>query len=104
MKDEMRPLLSGEIVDDAFELNVTELCQTCRISAEQLCELVEEGIVEPLGSETAQWRFRGTSIYRVRRAVQLHRDLGINWAGAALALELLDELHLLRARLRRYED
>jgi chaperone modulatory protein CbpM len=34
----------------------------------------------------------------------LRRDLGVNWAGAALALDLLDELQELRARLRRFED
>ncbi len=36
---------------------------------------------------------------RVRCAMRLTRDLGVNYAGAALALDLLDELDLLRARL-----
>jgi chaperone modulatory protein CbpM len=44
------------------------------------------------------------SVRRVRCALELKRDLGVNWAGAALALELLDELNSLRARLRRFED
>jgi chaperone modulatory protein CbpM len=33
-------------------------------------------------------------------ALGLQRDLGINLAGAALALQLLDEVEALRARLR----
>jgi chaperone modulatory protein CbpM len=37
----------------------------------------------------------------VRCALRLERDLGVNLAGAALALDLLDELNRLRARQRR---
>jgi chaperone modulatory protein CbpM len=33
--------------------------------------------------------------------VHLQRDLGLNLAGAALALELLDQIENLRAQLRR---
>ena len=36
-------------------------------------------------------------------AIHLNRDLGINWPGAALVLELLDEIESLRARLERFD-
>jgi len=36
----------------------------------------------------------------VRTAARLRRDLELDAAGIALALELLDEIDLLRARLR----
>jgi chaperone modulatory protein CbpM len=36
--------------------------------------------------------------------MHLQRDLDINVAGAALVLDLLDELESLRARLRRFEE
>ena len=68
---------------------------------ERVVTLVEEGIVEPRGRDPARWRFQGVSVRRVRCAVRLERDLGVNVAGAALALDLLDELQLLRARLQR---
>jgi chaperone modulatory protein CbpM len=65
---------------------------------------VDEGVVEPLGRNPACWRFRGISIRRVRCALRLERDLGVNVAGAALALDLLDEIEVMRSRLRRYDD
>ena len=40
---------------------------------------------------------------RLVRALNLQRDLDINPAGAALALELLDEIDHLRERLRTLE-
>ena len=35
--------------------------------------------------------------------MRLRRDLGLNYAGALLAGELLDRIDLLEQRLRRYE-
>jgi len=100
---EQPPPLSGEVVEDQAELTLAELCRVSRLPAEQVLELVEEGIVEPVGRTTTYWRFRVTSVRRVHRAVRLRRDLGVNWAGAALALDLLEEIEFLRARLERSE-
>jgi len=102
MTDELLSLLSGEVMEEGVELSLAEMCRACRLPAEQLFELVEEGVVEPLGRDPAQWRFRGVSVRRVRCAVRLERDLGLNVAGAALVLDLLEELEAMRARLRRY--
>jgi hypothetical protein len=41
---------------------------------------------------------------RLARAVRLRRDLGLNYAGALLASELLDRIDVLEARLRSYES
>jgi hypothetical protein len=38
------------------------------------------------------------------RAVRLRRDLGLNYAGALLASELLDRIDVLEARLRSHES
>ena len=41
---------------------------------------------------------------RIARAIRLRRDLGLNYAGALLACELLDEIDRLKRQLRRYES
>ena len=103
VRGDLLKLLSGEIVEEDIELSLADLCRTCRLSAERVFELVDEGIVEPVGRDPSRWRFRGVSVRRVRCVQRLEQDLGINVAGAALALDLLEELNRLRARLRRLE-
>jgi len=104
MTKDMLILLDGEVLEEDVELTLAELCRACQVPAEQVFELVEEGLVEPLGREPDRWRFHGVSLRRVHRALRLERDLGVNLAGAALAVELLDELEAMRERLKRLED
>ncbi len=101
MKNEALSLLSGDVLEEDVELTLADLCRACRLPAERVYELVEEGVVEPVGRQPGRWRFRGVSLYRVQIALRLQRDLGVNVAGAALALDLLEELEQLRARLER---
>lgn len=91
-------LLIGEVVEEHVALTLTELCRSCAVSEAQVFELVDQGVVEPLGREPDGWRFVGGSLRRVRLALHLQRDLGVNAAGAALALDLIDELEAVRAR------
>lgn len=91
------------LLDEYCELGFAELCRACHLSADEVHIMVEEGIIDPLGGEPAQWRFKAVSIGRVRRARRLEQDLGVNLAGVALALDLLDEVERLRARVRRIE-
>jgi chaperone modulatory protein CbpM len=97
-------LLSGEILEEKKDLTLAELCCACQLPAERIIEFVEQGIVDPSGHDPSQWRFRGVSVARVRCAQRLKNDLGVNLAGAALAIELLQELHDLRMRLHRLES
>jgi len=96
-------VFSGHIVEEEFELTLADLSRTCCVNAEWLIELVDEGVLEPVEMSPvnmkAPWHFSGTSVYRVRTIQRLQRDLGVNMAGAALALALLDEMDTLRARL-----
>ena len=96
-------ILSGMLMDEECSLTLAELSRACAMHAEWVMELVEEGIIEPYGQDLTQWRFTPQALYRARTVRNLQRDLGVNLSGAALALELLEEIEALRARLRRFE-
>jgi chaperone modulatory protein CbpM len=95
--------LTGILLDDQVELSLHELCHACSTSTEWIVELVDEGVLEPIGHEQAHWRFSGPSLLRVRAAMRMQQDLQINLPGIALALDLMEEIETMRERLRRLE-
>jgi len=102
-RDPKKTTLVGTILEEEVVLSLGELCRASRLSAERVIELADEGIVEPIGRSPETWRFRGVSLRRIRCAQRLEEDLGVNTAGVALVLDLLDELEHLRTRLGRIE-
>ena len=98
--EKMLPQLSGIILEELTELTLADVCRACTVNVDCIVELVEEGVITPIGREPHRWRFNGTHMRRATVALRLQRDLGVNLAGAALALQLMDELDSLRARLR----
>ena len=95
--------LTGLILDDSCRFSLDEISHVCSVHTEFIIELVDEGIVEPMEMprEQEQWSFTGNSLLRIRKARRLQQDLGINLAGIALVLDILDENEQLRERLRR---
>jgi chaperone modulatory protein CbpM len=105
------PKLSGIVLDEEHLLTLTEISQACAVQTGYIIELVDEGLLTPQsGPETGQetsfqeprphfWRFTGEQMRRARLASRLQGDLGVNLAGVALALQLLDEIAELRERL-----
>jgi len=88
------------ILEEESELTLSDLVQACTVKSEKIIELVDIGVLEPSGRAPANWRFSGASLHRARRALALQHELDIDLAGAALALELLEEIESLRRRLR----
>jgi len=93
-------IISGMLLDEQTWLDARELRSLCRLSPESFVEMVEEGLLRPIGTAPEDWRFPSSDLARLRRALRLQRDLGVNLAGAALALDLIEEVERLRARLR----
>lgn len=82
------------------QLSVEEFCLSTELSQEVLIEIVEHGIVQPSGLTPEQWLFDATAVAIAKRAIRLRRDLELEWAGIALALELMGELEQLRLQNR----
>ncbi len=93
-------ILSGVLIDEQTLISLGELCRACSRHAEWVIELVDEGVLEPRGPSPEQWQFTAGALKRALIAARLQRDLGINLAGVALALDLLGEIETLRARLQ----
>lgn len=95
--------LKGILLNEHTELSMSDLCCACNRSAEWIIELVEVGALEPINYRQTQWMFSANSLQKVQTAMRLQRDLEINLAGVALALELLEEIDSLKSQLGRFE-
>ena len=82
----------GELIGEQTTFTVADLCRCCSVEADVVEAMVEEGILEPIGQRRHHLYFHSSSLRRTRVTVRLQRDLGVNLAGAALALELLERI------------
>jgi len=75
-----------------FEISFHELCQNEGINEQVIIEVVEHGIARPLGGMTASdWVFESSSVFWVKKAIRLKRDLEIDWLAVAMLIDLLQE-------------
>jgi hypothetical protein len=93
-------IMTGTLIDDDRLLTLANLCRACGVPAEVINDMIEFGIIEPSGDVAAHWQFAGGCLWRVTTVVRLQRDLEVNLAGAALALDLIEEARELRRQLK----
>lgn len=86
--------LHGVVLDREITFTLSEFCSACGVDHRLVVEMIEEGIIEPVDGDV----FHGESLVRARRALRLVNDLGVNWPGAALALDLLEQIEAIHRR------
>ncbi len=93
--------LTGIVFDETVEITVTDLCEVCSVERTLIEQLVAEGILDPVGDRPDELYFHYASVRRIQTVVRLQKDLGVNLAGAALALDLLERIEGLQRQLRK---
>jgi len=96
-------ILNGEVLDETIEYDIEAVCRICHTDRDMVVEMVSQGVVDPRGRRMQEWRFSGVAVRRAQVATRIQQELGVNLAGAALALDLLEELEALRQRLKRLD-
>jgi chaperone modulatory protein CbpM len=92
--------LLGAIFEESAVLSVKDLSRMCAVDEQHIVEFVEEGVLTVVEINATEWYFTGAALRRARLALRLQRDLELNLAGVALALDLIDELQRLRRELQ----
>jgi chaperone modulatory protein CbpM len=94
--------VSGVLIDEVA-LSVEELARACDVEQEWVVRHVRAGVLGSGDVDTLtveQWRFGSADLQRARRLLSLESVFDANEDIAALVLDLGDEIHRLRARLR----
>ena len=95
-------IISGIVLDETVRLTLSQACRVCGVERAWVVELISEGAVEVEWHDDEEWMFDAIALRRLRIASRLQRDLGVNTAGAALAIDLMEQLERLRAELGRH--
>lgn len=88
--------LQYTIIDENCEYSLRELCNICKVHAQFIQDLIDEGIISPQGHDPREWRFAAIEVKRIQVSIRLQQDLRINLPGTALVLDLIDEIEELR--------
>ena len=94
--------ISGERLGSGGAWTLIEVCRVSGLDHEHLSLFIAHGVVDPVGAGPDDWRFSDRALLRLKKASRLQRDLGIDAAGIALALDLLDEIARLREEVARF--
>ncbi len=65
----------------------------------QLARLIRLGILDAISGEADQILLSTSSVMRLRRLHRLRRDLGVNFAGGAIILDLVERIERLNREL-----
>ena len=82
-------------------LTLEEVASQCALHPSVVERFVTLGLIEP--DDAAAGRFAPEVTRKIHCMLRLRRDLGINYQGLALVLELLERIEHLETRLRQYE-
>jgi chaperone modulatory protein CbpM len=95
--------MTGEMLSEKNKLALQDICERCGLPETTIRAYVEEGVIEVEGNDVARWRFSEVSMVRIQKACRLERDLGLNPAGAALALDLMAQIDELKTQIKRLQ-
>jgi hypothetical protein len=84
-------------------IEIDVLAREAGLHPELVQRFVRLGLLETAGGTERAPLFPRDAAARLARAARLRRDLGLSYAGAVLASDLLDRIDQLEERLRRYE-
>ncbi len=84
-------------------VEIEVLAREAGLHPDLVMRFVRLGLLEPVPGERRTARYPRDAAARLARAARLRRDLGLNYAGAVLASELLARIATLEERLSRYE-
>jgi chaperone modulatory protein CbpM len=88
----------SQLVEEHVVFTFTALCRASGADDTQVQALVAEGLLQPIGNGPEDWQFSGSSLLRARRTLRLARELELSLHGAAIVMDLLAEIDVLKAR------
>jgi len=92
----------AELLDEQPRLTLEDLARSCCMAPGWVVERLEAGLLQ--GEQAGgHWQFSGASVLRARRLARLESSFDADPQLAALTADLIEEVTVLRQRLRQLE-
>jgi chaperone modulatory protein CbpM len=85
-------------------LTLEFVAASCGTKRSLVARLAYQGLIETLESEAGEPRLPRRAVIQLRRMQRLRRDLGVNFAGAAVILDLVQRLEQLNRELLEMQE
>jgi MerR family transcriptional regulator, heat shock protein HspR len=86
-------------------LTLSEVASCCGIHPELIGRFVALGLLEPVGrGPDDELLFEAGAVPLLHKILRLRNQLGINYAGIGVVLELIDRIEAMETRIRELEN
>ena len=99
------PVLVRHTGRDHPYLRIGEVALRCRTHPGLVHRFVRLGLVDPIDTRGTpeQWLFENEAVPLIAKILRLRNELGVNYAGVGVVLELLERINTLENRIRELE-
>ena len=87
------------VIDSDSPLTLEQLGNALHAQHDFIYQLIEYEHISPVGKGPDDWGFDSTCLSRAKRAHSFYYELEINMPGVALALDLLDQIEVLKKQI-----
>jgi chaperone modulatory protein CbpM len=91
-------MLRDSDMDEALTFDV--VAETVGARRSLVVHLARQGLIETIIGDAGEPLLPRSAIMQLRRMQRLHRDLGVNFTGAAIILDLVGRIEQLNRELR----
>ena len=91
-------ILTGSLMEETW-MTVEQVAAVCTVETDWLSRHLEEGMFPGAECVCGTWRLTSAGLQRARRMRELERDFDAVPELAALVVDLIEEVHALRAQL-----
>jgi len=87
-------------------LRMSDIAIRCQVNPGLIERFVNFGLIDPFTKDqkTDEWLFESEVVTVVKKVLRFHNDLGINYAGIGVVMDLLSRIEDLEARICELES
>jgi MerR-like DNA binding protein len=91
---------STTVIQHGLLLPASQVARLADVPLELVFHFINLGLLDPVETTTEPC-FAVSAVLRIRRMVRIHHDLGVNWTGLGVVMDLLNKIEDLEEEIAR---